>query len=292
MGVMLEASMGEQQTWVVAVSGGIDSVVLLDILHQHSQARLVVAHVDHGIRDDGDEDLLVVQKHAAARNIHLEYTKLELSPSVSEEKARTARYEWLHEIADKHKAVRIVTAHHQDDVLETIIINQLRGTGWRGLASLRSTEMLYRPLLHMSKARIIAYALHHKLEWRDDNTNDDMRYLRNVVRSVYIPRLSAEQRHELISLYEKQIELRSKIDEEIKRHVGSLENDISRYWLTMVPSGVATECLQMIVGTRLQRQHQQQLLHFVRTAKVGSTLELPDGLKTRVTAGELIVSHP
>lgn len=283
--------MGERQTWVVAVSGGIDSVVLLDVLHQHAQARLVVAHVDHGIRGDGEDDLLVVQKHAAARSLHLEHTKLNLGRFASEATARTARYQWLREIVDKHNATRLVTAHHQDDVLETIVINHLRGTGWRGLASLRSTEMLYRPLLHMSKARIIAYALQHHLEWRDDSTNDDMKYLRNVIRHVYIPRLSAEQRRELISRYEKQIDLRSEIDKEIKKHTGSFDENYSRYWLTMVPREVATECLQEIVGTGLQRQHQQQLLHFVRTAKSGSTLELPNGLKTRVTAGELIVSR-
>lgn len=285
--------MGEQQTWVVAVSGGIDSVVLLDILHEHSSARLVVAHVDHGIRDNGEDDLLVVQKHAAMRNLHLECTTLALGRDCSEARARTVRYEWLNSIVKKHAATKLVTAHHQDDVLETIVINHLRGTGWRGLTSLRSHDTVYRPLLHMSKARIIAYALHHNLEWREDDTNEDMRYLRNAVRAAIIPRLSSEHRHRLLRLYESQVDVVAAIDTEVVNLESSFasEQGMSRYWLTMAPPEVATVCLEYYSQSRLQRSHAKQLLHFARAGRPGAILELPGHLSARLTTDELIVSR-
>lgn len=281
-------------TWIVAVSGGIDSIVLLDILHKHSNAKLIVAHIDHGIRGDGYEDRVLVQKHAARVSVHLELTELHLGSGCDEETARIARYAWLESVCSKHGADAIVTAHHQDDVLETIIINHIRGTGWRGLASLRSHETTMRPLIHMSKARIIAYAIHHKLDWREDATNEDVRYLRNAIRHLVVPRLSVDQRRELFRLYECQSELIGEIDSEIIKNMQYVrtENGLSRYWLTMVSESAAIEILQSFIATRLQKRHARQLLHFVKSARAGAELQLPAAMRLRVTADDLIVSTP
>jgi tRNA(Ile)-lysidine synthase TilS/MesJ len=96
-----------------------------------------------------------------------------LGPKTSEAKARDARYKFLEEVKAVNKAKAIVTAHHQDDVLETAILNMLRGTGRRGLTSLQNRKNLIRPLLKFSKAAIKNYAKSHKLKWREDSTNEN-----------------------------------------------------------------------------------------------------------------------
>lgn len=284
----------QKPVWIVAVSGGIDSVVLLDILHKHSNAKLVVAHVDHGIRDDGDEDLRVVRMHASRIKVPLETIKLDIGDKRDEASARSARYEWLESVRKKHDADAVVTAHHQDDVLETIIINHIRGTGWKGLCSLRSHPSMLRPLVHMSKARVIAYALSHQLEWRDDSTNEDSRYLRNAVRQLVIPRLTSDQRRELIGLYHQQILVAGNIKKEMSviQKVAMTDTGLSVYWLIMVPELVASELIQTFVGSGLQARHTRQILHFARTAKPGAKLHIPPSINLSLTADDLIVSHP
>ena len=133
--------------YVVAVSGGVDSVVLLHQMVQDGGSELVVAHFDHGIREDSDLDAQFVRELAQSYRLPCEVRREELGSGASEELARNRRYAFLREVAKKHRAT-IVTAHHMNDIPETIAINLTRGTGWRGLAVLGSD--VHRPLLHMS----------------------------------------------------------------------------------------------------------------------------------------------
>jgi tRNA(Ile)-lysidine synthase len=113
--------------YVVAVSGGVDSVVLLDHLAGHPEYELVVAHFDHGIRDDSREDEAFVRSLAEKYNVPFESKREDLGKQASEELARDRRYAFLRSVAGKHNA-QIITAHHADDAVETIAINLLRGT--------------------------------------------------------------------------------------------------------------------------------------------------------------------
>src|SRR5487761_779794 len=123
--------------YVVAVSGGVDSVVLLHILAGIPNNELVVAHFDHGVRPDSVADRQFVQDLAVPLNFPFEFAEGKLGAKASEALARAKRYEFLRATQRKHQAAGIVTAHNQDDVLETAIINILRGTARRGLGSLR-----------------------------------------------------------------------------------------------------------------------------------------------------------
>jgi tRNA(Ile)-lysidine synthetase-like protein len=145
----------EMHKFVVAVSGGVDSVVLLDMLatgklkitnhktqitnkfqkpSSKTNCQLVVAHVDHGIRGDSHLDAELVEGLAKKYGLKFELQKVELGEGASEAEARDVRYKKLRQVCKKHKASGIITAHHQDDQIETAIINLIRGTGWRGLA--------------------------------------------------------------------------------------------------------------------------------------------------------------
>ena len=277
--------------WIVAVSGGVDSMVLLDLLQRHADRRLIVAHVDHGIRSDSRHDAEFVRDVAKQRHLRFETTRLNLAGKTDEATARRARYEWLESMRQKYHATAIVTAHHQDDVLETVILNLRRGTGWRGLASLRSGGTLLRPLLTVSKAEIVAYAIRHKLEWREDGTNYDPRYARNAVRHAVIPRLNAEQRAAFVRLYLQQCRVRDELEAELAQvRASALDQDgLARYHLIMLDHAAALELLQHHIGERLERPHAERLLVFARSARPGAQYPLPGGRVARVTTDTLIV---
>lgn len=189
--------------YVVAVSGGVDSVVLLDLLAQKARQQgsdlvLIVAHFDHGIRPDSADDRVFVEGLARQYGLPFVYDQAALGPGTSEARARDARYAFLRKVQAAARADALVLAHHQDDLLETIIINFLRGTKSRGLSSLRSTAELRRPLLRYTKADIRTYAQQHKLAWHEDSTNADESYLRNYVRQRIVPRMNELERQKLL----------------------------------------------------------------------------------------------
>lgn len=189
--------------YVVAVSGGVDSVVLLDMLVAQNDCELVVAHFDHGIRTDSKNDRQFVQQLATKYGLPFEFAEGKLGAGASEAVARKARYDFLFSVIKKHRSSVIVTAHHQADVLETLIINLLRGTGRKGLSSLRSQPSVLRPLLDTSKIELINYAKAHNLNWHEDSTNLNENYLRNWVRLSIMPLLSDTQKQQLLQLQAK-----------------------------------------------------------------------------------------
>lgn len=198
--------------YVVAVSGGVDSVVLLDVLAKHPDLKLIVAHFDHGIRQDSSKDREFVAGIAKKYNLSFVYEEGKLGAKASEEQARKARYDFLETVRIKHKADAIITAHHQDDVLETICINILRGTKRKGLSSLTNTTTLQRPLLEYSKQEILQYAKLHNLQWREDTTNAEHKYLRNKIRHTVIPNLTDDQKHQLITTYKQAKDINKQAD--------------------------------------------------------------------------------
>jgi len=232
--------------YIVAVSGGVDSVVLLNMLAngEFGMARdgLIVAHFDHGIRQESAGDAEFVGRLAARYGLPFEMKREELGPNASEELARDRRYEFLRELAKKYGA-KIITAHHADDVIETIAINSIRGTGWRGLAVLDSPD-IWRPLLAYEKSSLYDYARHHHLEWREDATNSDTKYLRNEVRQK-LAVMSPEAKEMLLNYHTRQLFLRKEVDTEIQKLLQV--QPYSRYFLIMLPHSVAIEVLRAIL---------------------------------------------
>ena len=248
--------------YVVAVSGGVDSVVLLDSLHRHHAQDIVVAHVDHGIRPESGEDMVFVRELAAKYDIPFESIQLELGAQASEEVARHARYTFLRDMKKKYHG-HIVTAHHADDVVETVAINLLRGTGWRGLAVFGADD-IYRPLTKMFKREIIAHAKSRGLEWREDSTNASDAYLRNRIRKQ-AKDLPMDIKLEILALWQRQHELKQSI-----RHETASYTTFRRYPYIMMPPEVATEILADTLGIPLTRPQLRRALMAIKTARSGS----------------------
>lgn len=229
---------------MVAVSGGVDSMALLHMLVQKPKLQLVVANFDHGIRPDSKEDRKLVQRVAKQYGLPYVLGLGRLGPKASEEKARIARYEFLRKVMAEQGALAIITAHHQDDMLETAILNLLRGTGRRGLTSLKSTKDLKRPLLNMTKKEIWDYATDHNLEWREDSTNEDDQYLRNYIRHNILSRFGGEGREALLKRVERARTINREIDEIIEQDLDKQPaGQLDRNWYLKLPYAVATEVM-------------------------------------------------
>ncbi|MBC7565213.1 tRNA lysidine(34) synthetase TilS [Candidatus Saccharibacteria bacterium] len=260
-------------TYIVAVSGGVDSVVLLHMLAQTEEHVIVVAHFDHGIRSDSADDAVFVKNLAHEYEVTFETRREELGSKASEDIARQRRYAFLRDVARKHNG-RVVTAHHADDVVETITINFKRGTGWRGLAVLDSDIM--RPLLHLSKAELVDYAQQHALEWREDSTNNSDVYLRNRIRHL-TQVLDKDVKRQLLSLRAQQIDTKQHIDQSIAEIVGD-GPQYSRYFFTHIPARVAVECLRYATSAQLTRPQLERALLAVKTASPKSSYQAGSGI--------------
>lgn len=259
--------------YIVAVSGGVDSMVLLDMMAQDKNHELIVAHFDHGIRPDSHLDTALVKEAAQRYGLLFETRREELGKRASEELARNRRYAFLRELAKKHDAV-IATAHHLDDLVETVAINFTRGTGWRGLAALDSD--ILRPLIDTEKATLIAYARKNGIEWREDPTNQTDAYLRNRVRSRNI--LKEDAKRQVRALHAHQKSLRRAIDEEVKKLAGE-GPQYSRYLFTHMPVAAALETLRHVTGANLTRPQLARLLHAIKVSKPGAKFEAGNGVK-------------
>ena len=278
--------------YVVAVSGGVDSVVLLDMLAQQKNLELVVAHYDHGIRDNSADDRTLTEALAHKYGFPFEYAEGNLGYGASEELARSKRYEFLYAIRDKYGAKAIITAHHQDDVLETVIINLLRGTGRKGLSSLKSTDDLVRPLLDKTKQELIAYADEHKLKWNEDETNKDQAYLRNWVRINIIPKLTIEQRQELLARQKVALESNKTIDAMLDTYISSVDpRTLNKRDITELPHAVAVELIAHWLRANEIREVDKKLLDRVtigaKTLSPGKLIAIKGGVVVRVAARKL-----
>ncbi len=234
----------EPGKYVVAVSGGVDSMVLLELLRKQLRLDLVVAHFDHGIRSDSSQDLELVEQTAKAYGLAFEYKQATLGENASEETARDARYNFLYTVLNNHAAKAIITAHHQDDLLETALINLLRGTGRKGLSSLGTNKQLVRPLLGYTKATIRQYAEYNRIVWREDSTNQNTDYLRNYLRLEAIPRFSSQQLQQLLDLVTDAQRLNAELDYEIANLLQSQQTEktqLARKLLITVPYKIACE---------------------------------------------------
>lgn len=176
---------------LVAVSGGVDSIVLLDRIVKSSRD-VAVAHVHHGLRSESDEEFEFVRQLAEAYGVPFYGKRLVFPDGGSQADYRTSRYAFFESIMREDGYSELMTAHHADDELETVLIQLHRNVvEVTGIPERRpfAGGMLVRPLLTETKQEILAYAVANGLVWREDATNEQTNYLRNKIRHHIIPRL-------------------------------------------------------------------------------------------------------
>ena len=179
---------------IATVSGGIDSVVLCDILHK-LKISFCVAHANFGLRaEESDADEIFVKKLAKKYEVPFYSEQFDTLEFARQEKistqmaARTLRYNWFEQLRQQLGYDYVATAHHQNDAAETILLNLTKGTGIAGLHGIAAKkEYLVRPLLCLSKDDIYEYVTENQLIWREDSSNESTKYQRNLIRHEVIP---------------------------------------------------------------------------------------------------------
>ncbi len=181
--------------YLLAVSGGVDSVVLAYLFKQAGLA-FAIAHANFGLRgEDSNLDEELVRKLAADLGAQFHSKKFDLNKSEVESnstqmKARELRYEWFQDLANTHNLSFIATAHHLNDSFETAVLNLSKGTGISGVRGIQVIrDNIVRPLLRADKEEILAFAMEHNLSWREDRSNNSNDYQRNLIRNEVIPQL-------------------------------------------------------------------------------------------------------
>ena len=265
-------------------------MVLLDSVLRHGQDEVVVAHFDHGIRAESAADARFVAGLARRCNVPYVTRREELGPAASEDVARQRRYQFLFDAA-AHWGGCVTTAHHQDDVIETIALNLRRGTRWRGLAVM-GDQRIERPLLEWTKRDIYDYALRHRLEWVEDATNQSSAYLRNQLRRQLQARLTDQQRAALGQLWCQQRQLRQEIDQEIMRLSPRLS---SRYFWSHIPIEPARELLhrevQRLTGVSLLSAQLDRLLIAIKTGRAGTVWQPAGGVRVKLSVESVTIKR-
>ena len=185
---------------VVGVSGGPDSMCLINVLNDIKNDKtlnfeLVVAHVNHNIREEAKSDEEFVIDYCKSKNIEVFVSSVDVLKQADEEKksteetGRNIRYEFFEEVLRKTNANKIATAHTTNDNAETVLMNMMRGSGTSGLKGIRAIRdrKFIRPLIEITREEVEKYCLENKLNPRIDKTNFENEYTRNKVRNLLIP---------------------------------------------------------------------------------------------------------
>ena len=181
---------------LVAVSGGVDSMVLLHLMRQ-SNLITIVAHCNFKLRgQESDLDAEFVRQAVQTMGFTYHEKSFDTTAFASDNgisiqmAARKLRYEWFEELAKQENCEFIAVAHHADDSIETVMLNLVKGTGIAGMHGIQpKVGKIIRPLNSMSRTEIIDYAEQHNLAWREDSSNADIHYERNFIRHEILPML-------------------------------------------------------------------------------------------------------
>lgn len=312
-GLQVAGAPARGETIVVGLSGGADSVALTDALaalRQRRGFRLVAAHLDHGLRPESSEDAGFCQSLCDALQVPLRAGTAPVRARAAAEKggleqaARRERYSFLRRVKDDDGAVAIAVAHTEDDQAETLLLRLLRGAGARGLAGMRPRSGdLVRPLLAVSRARVLEHLRARGLGWREDATNADTRHLRNRVRHELIPYLEQRFNPRVRETLARTAALLADEAQHVEAEAGALlapaaRSDgaalvLERAPLAAAPPAVARAALREALEKQgglagIGRGHVEGLLRLVRAASPsGRRLVLPGGREARFTHRQL-----
>jgi tRNA(Ile)-lysidine synthase len=194
------------RSYLIGVSGGVDSVVLLRLLHQLGYRKLIVVHLNHALRGRASgADATFVRRLATTLGYDAEIRREDVAKQAVTDKqsietaARNARHAFFADVAKRRRCQTLFLGHHADDQIETVLMNLFRGTGSAGLGGIRETSTqtingvrleIIRPLLATSREELLAYAIEEKIRFREDASNTDRKFLRNRVRHDLLPQLT------------------------------------------------------------------------------------------------------
>ena len=233
--VFLNSLLKKDDTIVLAVSGGPDSMCLLSVLNNlksRYNLNIICAHVNHNLRKESNDEAKFVENYCVINNIIFEYMIIEnyKNNKFSEQEAREKRYNFFEELVKKYNANYLMTAHHGDDLIETILMRIVRGSnlkGYIGIPKIKNYNnyKLVRPLLYLSKEDIYEYLKKEKIKYVIDKSNESEKYTRNRYRKHVLPFLKNEEKkvHNKFLEYSEELE---KSNNFINKYLENIFNNI------------------------------------------------------------------
>ena len=302
---------------IVAVSGGADSVALLDLLASTTcySFRLIVAHLNHLLRKEAsNSDEQFVKALAERYGLPCEVARVEVNKLAQtqrlslEEAGRLARYAFFEKLRQRHHAVAVAVAHHADDQAETLLLRLLRGAGTAGLASMThgTAATVIRPLLGVRREELRNHLAQRNIPFHDDASNLDRSFLRNRVRHELLP---------LLSRYNPAITERLTATATLLHDDEQLLEQITRQvWQQLATKGAGWVALprgplqEQATGMRLrlyrtaivevagdlrkiERKHCQAIDHLLQGGQTGARVALPKGLTAVITSDHLLLAR-
>jgi tRNA(Ile)-lysidine synthase len=286
----ISAHLSGSERFVLAVSGGVDSMVLLHAATgggRHARdGRIAVATFDHGTGAHARDAVAHVQRWARAWGLPVHAQRM-LGERRGEAAWREARWRFLRAVARAHDAT-VVTAHTQDDHLETVVMRILRGSGARGLSAMRAPSPVARPFLHLTRADLLAYAEQHGLAWVDDPSNLDRAFFRNRVRHDVLPALLRQRpslRDELLGLAKRAAALRAECADVVRPLVVEaragrvLARGVTTPEWPMSARALLWQSLAERGGIALDRRGTHRLAQFSAEGRRGGRIQLAGGFE-------------
>lgn len=198
----LDKTIKENETLITATSGGPDSMALLSLLIKLSKTKkitIICAHVNHNLRKESQEEAIMVEKYANENNLIFEKMEINHYEGNTENYARTQRYNFFEKLIKKYNATYLLTAHHGDDLTETILMRMVRGSSLKGYSGFQEitdngTYKIYRPLITKTKDELLNYVKTNNIPYAVDKTNFSEEYTRNRYRLNILPILKKENK--------------------------------------------------------------------------------------------------
>lgn len=198
----LDKTIKKNETVITATSGGPDSMALLSLLIKLSQTKnitIICAHVNHNLRKESQEEAIMVEKYANENNVIFEKMEINHYEGNTENYARTQRYNFFEKLIKKYNATYLLTAHHGDDLTETILMRMVRGSSLKGYSGFqeitdKETYKIYRPLITKTKDELLNYVKTNNIPYAVDKTNFSEEYTRNRYRLNILPILKKENK--------------------------------------------------------------------------------------------------
>ena len=281
---------------VIATSGGPDSMVLLNLLStvkKEKKLKLICAHVNHKLRKESDDEAKMVKNYCEKNKIIFEYMTIDEYQGNTENYARKKRYQFFEQLIKKYNAKYLLTAHHGDDLTETIIMRIIRGSSLKGYAAFSEiTETkdykIYRPLITKTKEELLNYAKENNIPYAIDKSNDSDEYTRNRIRKYILPKLKIENKNvhlKFLEFSQNILETENYFKEVLKKIMPNIykNNKLNIDLFLKEESLIQTKIVQNILKNAYQNKidlinskHVNNILHAIQNQKPNIQINLPN----------------
>ena len=308
----LNSLLEDNDTIVIGLSGGPDSMCLLNIIENlNKKIKIICAHVNHNIREESKDELLFIKEYCAQKELIIETTTFEkksLHQDYNELELREKRYAFFEKIINKYKAKYLFTAHHGDDLIETILMRITRGSNLKGytgfqIETTKNNYKVIKPLVFMTKDDINTYNNENNIPFVTDKTNNEDKYTRNRYRHNILPFLKKENKNIHLKYLKFSRELQkyyNYVEKVVTREISNRYNkntlDIKDF--TRLDKLIQEKIIEYILDDNyinnlylINDKHTNLILNIIANPKPNIEINLPDNLKITKTYDKLKITR-